>query len=78
MVKTLFAVQNWVARAVRRPVADLSQGDATVAHHANHSSMVFIVLPLYSTLDSVNKIMLIAVVAICTIELFALTLILSR
>jgi len=77
MVKTLFAVQNWVARAVRLLPKDLSQGDPTVAHHANGFPTIPIVLPLYSTLDSVNNVMLIAIVTICTLQLFFLTWIYS-
>jgi len=76
MVKTCFAVQNWVARAVRLLPAFLALDHPTVAHHSNGFPTTFIVLPLYSTLDSVNTRMLaIIIVVICTLQLFALTLI---
>jgi len=57
-------------------VADLSQGRPTIYHPSNGFPTISIVLPLYSTLDSVNTRMLaIIIVVICTLQLFALTLI---
>ena len=57
---------------------DLSQATPTALHHANRSSTVLIVLPYYSDLYDLNIIMLIAIVTICTLQLFVLTLILAR
>ena len=75
MVKTCFAVRIWVARAVRLYPVFLAPDHPTVAHHANGSPTTFIVLPLYHTLYLVNRVMLIAIVTICTLQLFVLTLI---
>lgn len=59
-------------------MTDLSQGLPTVHHHANGSFTIPIVLPYYSDLLELNIRMLIALVVICTVELFVLTLILAR
>ena len=59
-------------------MTDLSQSATTVGHHAKGFLTLSIVLPYYSVLHDLNIIMLIAFVVICTVELFVLTLILSR
>jgi hypothetical protein len=59
-------------------MTDLGRGYPTVDHHANGSFTIPVVLPYYSLLHDLNIHMLIALVVICTVELFVLTLILSR
>ena len=54
---------------------DLSQGYPTLCHHSNGSFTISIVLPYYSDLLDLNIIMLIAIVTICTLQLFFLTFI---
>jgi len=57
---------------------DLSQDYPTVDHHAKGFRTLSIVLPYYSAYYHLNIIMLIAIVTICTLQLFVLTLILAR
>ncbi len=59
-------------------MTDLSQGLPTVGHHAKGFLTLSIVLPYYYCLQELNIRMLIAIVTICTLELFLLTLILAR
>ena len=54
---------------------DLSQGYPTVSHHANGSFTNPIVQPHYEPYPHLNTVMLIAIVVICTLQLFVLTLI---
>ena len=54
---------------------DLSRGYPTVGHHANGSFTISIVLPHYEPYPLLNTVMLIAIVVICTLQLFVLTLI---
>ena len=54
---------------------DMSQGLPTVDHQATGSFTRPIVLPHYSCLPLLNTVMLMAIVVICTVELFVLTLI---
>jgi hypothetical protein len=57
---------------------DLSFSYPTVSHHMNGFFTISIVLPYYSCLQELNIRMLIAIVTICTLQLFLLTLILAR
>ena len=81
---TFFHCINYLCCAKRRRKrhmasgVDLSQGYPTVSHHSNGFFTRSIVLPHYEPCPHLNTVMLIAIVTICTLQLFLLTLILSR
>ena len=79
-----FHCKNYLCCAKRRRKrhmasrVDLSWCYPTVGHHAKGFRTLSIVLPHYEPYPLLNTVMLIAIVTICTLQLFLLTLILSR
>ena len=81
---TFFHSKNYLCCAKRRRKrhmasrVDLSWGYPTISHHSNGFFTISIVLLHYEPYPLLNTVMLIAIVTICTLQLFLLTLILSR